>query len=503
MPSIPMLLIRRALLGAALSALTACGGDTPTGPGDPGPRPVAAVQLSAPRQTLTVGETLQLVATPKSSQGDVLDGRPVTWASSATDVATVSATGLVTALRPGAATLRATSEGVTGSIAVTIDDVPAASITLDIGGFRRGEGETFQLGATLRSASGDVLEGRAITWSSEDATVATVDANGLVTMVHEGRTRIVARYGSLTATANAQVTMFFAANLLFDMYDGMPLRQPRLFGGDARTPTASPYAIFEGIGNWDASAAADGSRIVFTCTSDGPSICSSDRYGDDLRVLTGGDRAYEDQPALSPDGTLIAYRRYPHGGTPGFANPTEIWVMNADGSNPRNLTMDSRSQHHPTWSPSTFAGGMRLAFATETIRNGYLVSYIETMRADGSDRRELTPDATQFDVEPSWSPDGSRLAFTRSTESIGSDLMVVDVATGVVTPLLSTPLSGEQRGAAWSPDGQHVAFVSSHEPSNDGGFRAQIWTVRADGTRLSRRTDAGGDKANPAWLARP
>src|SRR2546426_10550333 len=98
------------LLAAALLTGIACN-DPPTGPAPPAGRPtVWSVTVAPSPDTLLVGSTLQLTATTKDSAGNVLTGRPVTWASSKRAVATVSSTGLVTAVAAGHATITAASE---------------------------------------------------------------------------------------------------------------------------------------------------------------------------------------------------------------------------------------------------------------------------------------------------------------------------------------------------------------------------------------------------------
>lgn len=82
--------------------------------------PVASVTVTPPSADLVVGGTTQLTATPKDLNGNVLSGRPSTWSTSAAAIATVSATGLVTAVGAGAATITANIEGKTGSSSITV-----------------------------------------------------------------------------------------------------------------------------------------------------------------------------------------------------------------------------------------------------------------------------------------------------------------------------------------------------------------------------------------------
>src|SRR6266542_5257440 len=86
-------------------------------------RPVAAVDVAPPSATVPAGQTVQLTATPKDSSGNPLAGRAVTWASGSTSIATVNASGLVTGVAAGSATITATSEGKSGSAAITVTAV--------------------------------------------------------------------------------------------------------------------------------------------------------------------------------------------------------------------------------------------------------------------------------------------------------------------------------------------------------------------------------------------
>src|SRR5207245_2421542 len=88
--------------------------------------PVAAVAMSPATAAVLVGATVQFTATLLDAAGNVLSGRSVTWASTGPAVATVSSTGLVTGVAPGAVTITATSEGQGGSAAITVT-VPAST----------------------------------------------------------------------------------------------------------------------------------------------------------------------------------------------------------------------------------------------------------------------------------------------------------------------------------------------------------------------------------------
>lgn len=122
MPAISRSFRRAPTLGLLLG-LAACGGGAtaPTPPPPPPPpTPVASVGVDPGTATLVAPATQQLTATPRDAQGNPLTGRTVTWTSGAQAVATVSPSGLVTAVAPGSATITATSEGRSGTATITV-----------------------------------------------------------------------------------------------------------------------------------------------------------------------------------------------------------------------------------------------------------------------------------------------------------------------------------------------------------------------------------------------
>src|SRR5437867_3384086 len=113
--------------------------------------PVASVTVSPATAVVLVGATVQLTTTLKDAAGNVLSGRSVTWASGTPAVATVSSTGLVTGVAAGAATITATSEGQSGTAAVTVYSVPVASVTVSPATANVFVGATTQLSAVTRA----------------------------------------------------------------------------------------------------------------------------------------------------------------------------------------------------------------------------------------------------------------------------------------------------------------------------------------------------------------
>ena len=169
--------------------------------------PVAAVTVTPASAGVAVGGTLQLAATARDGAGNVLPGRSITWMSDAPSVATVSTTGLVSGVSVGNVTVTATSEGQSGTAAVSVALAPVASVTVSPSSASVLVGATVQLGATPKDANGNTLAGRAITWASSNPAVATVTATGgLVTGVGSGTASITATSEGTNGSASVAVT---------------------------------------------------------------------------------------------------------------------------------------------------------------------------------------------------------------------------------------------------------------------------------------------------------
>ena len=211
----------RTAIALCVAAL-GCGG----GGGVAGPPPVATLSVTLAQTSVVIGETTTATATPRDAGGTVLTGRAITWSSDNTAVATVSATGLVTAVSTGAARIIAGSEGQSGSATVTITVPPVASVTVSLASSSIVAGTTTQATATTRDASGVIVTGRLVSWSSDNTAVATVSSTGsntaVVTAVGSGTANITGtsegRTGSaqvtVVATAVASVTVSLAASTI-------------------------------------------------------------------------------------------------------------------------------------------------------------------------------------------------------------------------------------------------------------------------------------------------
>ena len=161
----------------------------------------------------------------------------------------------------------------------------------------------------------------------------------------------------------------------------------------------------------------------------------------------------------------------------------EIYVMDADGGNQRNLTNNPADDRSPSWSPD----GKRIAFVS--ARDGKSEIYV--MDDDGDNQRRLTHH-DDSDEDPSWSPDGKRIAFT-SLRDRSRDIYVMD-ADGGNQQNLTNHLDADWY-PSWSPDGKRIAFVSNRTRD----LNRDIYVMDADGSNPRNLTNHPNDDEAPAW----
>jgi len=169
--------------------------------------PVASVAVSPSTKSLIVGATVQLTAVALDASGNALAGRSISWSSSNTGIATVSASGLVTAIAVGGpVTITATSEGKSGTATVDVAPVPVASVTVTPASPTIVIGATVQLTAKTVDADGNTLTGRSVTWSSSNSATASVSGSGLVSgLVVGGPVTITATSEGKSGTASVTI----------------------------------------------------------------------------------------------------------------------------------------------------------------------------------------------------------------------------------------------------------------------------------------------------------
>ena len=132
---------------------------------------VNTVTVTAADSSIYVTQTQQATVVLKDASNNVLTGRPVTWTSSAPAVATVNATGLITAVSVGSATITVDvpAEGKSGTMPFTVSLVPTNTVTVSPAAptLLNTDAQTFT--AVLRDTANNVLTGRTVTWSSASA----------------------------------------------------------------------------------------------------------------------------------------------------------------------------------------------------------------------------------------------------------------------------------------------------------------------------------------------
>ena len=192
--------------------------------------------------------------------------------------------------------------------------------------------------------------------------------------------------------------------------------------------------------------------------------------------------AYYSSPDWSYDGTKIA-----------VIKNARVWVMNANGSNPTELTTAAGADFHPSWSPD----GTKIAYEHRTPTPSF--SQIVVMNADGSNPQTLASNPPYDDTTPSWSPDGTKIAFVSDRVSPFIPQIYVMGADGSnQTPVTTSSAPSGDSAPAWSPDGTKIAFVG--DVVSGGTHSPHIFVMNANGTNPVQITNGGGSgEGSPTW----
>jgi alpha-tubulin suppressor-like RCC1 family protein len=173
--------------------------------------PVASVTVTPISTTVKANATAILIGTAFDAGGAPLPGRVFAWTSANPAVATVTSLGVVKGIAAGTVTITGTSEGKSGTSTVTVIVPPVASVTVTPNPVTLGLGDSLQLAATLKDASGDTLSGRKVTWQTSNPLVVTVSTTGRIRAVAAGDATITATSEGKNGTAAVSARLRFVA----------------------------------------------------------------------------------------------------------------------------------------------------------------------------------------------------------------------------------------------------------------------------------------------------
>jgi Tol biopolymer transport system component len=163
----------------------------------------------------------------------------------------------------------------------------------------------------------------------------------------------------------------------------------------------------------------------------------------------------------------------------------DIFSMNADGSHLTDLSRNDATEHQPAGSPD----GTKIAFSRSVDSDN---AEIFVMNADGRSQRNLTMNTALDDFDPTWSPDGRKIAFTRCTKT-DCDIYVMNADGSDQRDIVSGP--GFAILPAWSPDETRIAYTNCCGPDVDNG----IFVVAADGSGKTNLTSPSTSDSDPDW----
>ncbi len=175
----------------------------------------------------------------------------------------------------------------------------------------------------------------------------------------------------------------------------------------------------------------------------------------------------------------------------GAPHAEDIYFINANGTGLTRITTDPAADFDPTWSPD----GKRVAYRHQPGDD--LTTDIYVINVDGSGAANLTHSDGVADWGPAWSPDGNTIAWNSSRDKLPG---------GTLHGFLMSPDGSNVRRLtdqiwveypAWSPDGQKIAFMAQSPEGSEDYY--DIYVVNADGTGLARLTDAPDADGWPAW----
>jgi Tol biopolymer transport system component len=196
-------------------------------------------------------------------------------------------------------------------------------------------------------------------------------------------------------------------------------------------------------------------------------------------------------PVPTPTPSVPCLRKIVYTST-GAQDIFEIMMMNSDGTDIRNISNDPADDLDPTWSPD----GYRIAFVSDRGNSSSLVTQIYMMNLDGTGIIQLTKGmgSSRF---PAWSPDGSQIAFAYEFSTQGEIYLMNVDGTGLKRLTYSSSLN---LSPTWSPDGKKLAYSSGKwDEKQKKIINYDIYTMNVDGTNPRKLTTSTADDYSPAW----
>ena len=232
--------------------------------------------------------------------------------------------------------------------------------------------------------------------------------------------------------------------------------------------------------NYDPTLSPDGRRMIYISQWLGrEQLFAMNMDGSDPRQLTADSADHED-PAWSPDGKKVAFVRIAHG-------QEVVYLMNADGSAMEAMTDTSLRTIHPSWSPD----GKQLVYCTDDDLHPPAKNPADIYVLDLATRQTIKVITGGVNTYPAWSPDGSKIAFRRMLGEMNSEVFVANRDGTAAKNLTNHPAF--DGWPAWSPDGREIAFASNRNANY------QIFVMHADGSGVRLVANTEGRATAPLW----